>query len=174
MNPIVFIPLTQGKVAVVDFDDFELVRPFKWCASKATTHPDSTYYARRAIPKKGGSSTTVAMHIFITGKLRQDHKNGNGLDNRRSNLRDLTQGQNLRSFALKPIGRRTSRFRGVSWCKKKNKWAAYVGQSRGRYVGHFDSEDAAAHAWDAAALKLGYSEEALNFPPPRSDDFVVL
>jgi hypothetical protein len=174
MNPIVFIPLTQGKVAVVDFDDFELVRPFKWCASKATTHPDSTYYARRGVTKKAGSKTTIRMHNSITGKLHIDHKNGNGLDNRRSNLRALTQGQNLRSFSLKPVGRRTSQFRGVSWCAEKNKWAAYIGQSKGRYIGRFDSQGEAARAWDAAALKLGFSEEALNFPPPRSEDFVVL
>lgn len=172
MEPIVFIPLTQGKVAVVDFADFELVRGFGWYASSEKT--GGPIYARRTIrnPNRPGHYSCVQMHGQITGWASVDHKNGNGLDNRRTNLRAVGHSQNLRSFQRKPANK-SSKFRGVSWHKSDRKWRATLSHPW-KFIGNFDSEESAARAWDAAVSDLGFSEEALNFPPPRPDGFDVL
>lgn len=167
---IIFIPITQGHVSVVDFEDFELVRPFKWCIYRQ----GRLRYAVRYFKNANGVWKSKRLHLQITGWKRCDHRNGNGLDNRRTNLRKFTIGQNLRSFNLKRIVA-TSRFRGV--CKKPTgtPWMARI-KSRDKdvYLGRFDSEEEAAHAYDVAAKQLGFSDEALNFPPPRGAEFQVL
>lgn len=171
MDPIVFIPLTMGKVAVVDFADFELVRQFKWFAAK---RKNGLWYAARnwrESDNQGKGQTFI--HNEILGRRRVDHRNGNGLDNRRSNIRGITHAENCRAFKLPQ--KSTSKFRGVCWDPARNKWAAFLGIN-GKHigVGRFVSEEEAARAWDAAALKHGFFEEALNFPPPRPDNFTVL
>jgi hypothetical protein len=175
MDPIVFIPLTQGKVAVVDFADFELVRGFKWYTS-ATKTEGGTIYARRTIrhPTKPDKQSCIQMHTQITGWTSVDHRNGNGLDNRRVNLRQATQAQNVRAFRRKS-STTSSKFRGVSWHYIQRKWVTRVIiNGRHKTIGCFSSEEEAARAWDSAVLNLGYLEEALNFPPPRPDNFTVL
>jgi len=172
MIPIVFIPLNQGKVAVVDFDDFERVRYDGWYASSEKSC--GTTYARRTIrhPDKPDKQTCVQMHTQITGWKRADHRNGNGLDNRRTNLRQFGHSKNLRSFQRKASGK-SSKFRGVSWHNGDHKWRT-VTSHPWKFIGNFDSEEEAARAWDAAATRLGFSDEALNFPPNRDMDFAIL
>ena len=169
-DPIVFIPLSQGKVAVVDFSDFEAVRSFRW-----NSFPKKrSSYAVRYFKNSMGIWTMERMHLRITGWTRADHRNGNGLDNRRQNLRRFTIGENLRAFNLKRVVA-TSKFRGV--CKKPTgkPWMARI-MARGQdtYLGRFDSEEEAAQAYDAAAKRFGFSDEALNFPPPRDADYKTL
>jgi hypothetical protein len=84
------IPLTQGKVAIVDDEDFELLNQWKWNAYKN----NNTFYARRRIP---GTNKKITMHRQIADApagVLVDHKNGNGLDNQRSNLRKASKQQN--------------------------------------------------------------------------------
>lgn len=171
VSAIVFIPLTRGKVAVVDFEDFELVRG-RWYAS--AKRPSGPAYARRTIPHptNPGKQSCVQMHTLIMGCLFVDHRNGNGLDNRRSNLRPASPSNNLRSFQQKRLTA-SSKFRGVCWHVSEKKWVAYIGKSN-RHLGRFDSEEKAARAYDGAAKRLGFSEEALNFPPERPADFKIL
>jgi hypothetical protein len=174
MEPIVFIPLTQGKVAVVDFADFELVRNDRWYASSEKS--GGPIYARRMIrhPDKPDKQACIQMHTQITGWPSVDHKNGNGLDNRRMNLRQATQAQNMRAFRKKDPNA-SSKFRGVSWHYIQRKWVTHVIiAGRKKSIGCFISEEEAARAWDSAVRNLGYLEEALNFPPPRPDNFTVL
>ena len=170
MDPIVFIPLTQGKVAVIDFADFELVRPFKWCANQNWNK--KSYYA---VTRSGNGVPNKRMHMLITGWPRVDHRNGNGLDNRRCNLRAFSQGDNLRGF-ISLREQRSSNYRGVTWFKQSpHKWRAQITFNyEAMSLGYFDSEEHSARAYDAAAKRLGFSEEALNFPPPRPDNFTVL
>lgn len=174
VDPIVFIPLTQGKVAVIDFDDFELVGRQQWY-TQVTRKGRGPFYARRnTVNLESGARSFVLMHTVIIGSLWVDHRNGNGLDNRRINLRTATNSQNQRSVKRKSRNQR-NRFRGVAWHSASNKWLAKctVNYSQ-KHIGLFDSEEEAARAWDATAIKYGFSEEALNFPPPRPDDFEVL
>lgn len=172
-DPIVFIPLTQGKVAVVDFSDFELVRPFKWYLVRNWNR--KTCYASTSVKKRVGKWSHKKMHNVITGWARVDHRNGNGLDNRRCNLRPFNQGQNLRSF-FSPRTQSSSKYRGVTWWRPgPHKWKAQIMFNyKNRHLGYFDSEEDAARAYDSAAKRFGYSDEALNFPPTRDPDFKIL
>ena len=100
------IPLTQGKVAIVDDKDYEYLNQWKWYAHKK----GNTYYARRSINYKlnGKKKTrTIQMHNIVLSKTdvskEIDHKNHNGLDNRLSNLRICTHAQNLANQRIRTI-----------------------------------------------------------------------
>lgn len=107
---------------------------------------------------------TVYLHCEILGIKGIDHKNGNGLDCRRENLRPATDQQNNRAFRRKTSGY-TSSFRGVSWNKNHLKWTAQIQPNRkSHHLGCFKSEIEAAKAYDNKAVELGFFKEALNFP----------
>jgi len=123
------IQLTQGKVAIVDDDDYEWLSLWRWCACNY----GCTHYAKRNVKLPGGRWTTVFMHREILGlgpddKLNVDHKNHEGLDNRRVNIRAVTQQENL--FNREALG--------VSWRKDRHKFRAYitVGQKQ-IHLGHY-------------------------------------
>lgn len=118
------IPLTQGKYAIVDDEDFEELNRYKWYAHK----DKNTFYAMRHVTKeeakKEGRSTrdtTIYMHQQILGKkegYQIDHVNGNGSDNRRKNLRYVTNRQNAQNRHIN----KSSQYPGVSWHKQSQKW----------------------------------------------------
>ena len=143
------IKLTQGKFALVDDKDFEKVNQYKWHASKSY----NTFYAIR---KKDGE--TIRMHRvimgFVKGDLRQvDHINSNGLDNRRSNLRECSNQQN--QFNMKARIGCSSKYKGVSWAKGRNKWLAQIQvDDKDFHLGYFKREIDAAKAYDKKATEL--------------------
>lgn len=157
---VVFIPLTRGKVAVIDFDDFEKVRGFKWHADQ----DGHTFYAKRAAPRP--SKSKLMMHREILGcpaGLEVNHVDGDGLNNQRSNLEITTRGGNSRAFRRR-LAPAASKFRGVVGHTKSKRWRACIKfQGKREYLGWFDSEESAARAYDSRAKELGYSKEALNF-----------
>lgn len=165
MTAEVFIPLTQGKVTVIDFEEFdERVRPYKWCVCKK----DRQFYAYRGRRKSDGPGPhSIYLHRVITNcpqELEPDHKDGDGLNNRRQNLVVGTHKQNCQSFKGKQKGA-TSKFRGVCWDKNKDSWQARIKKdSHHIFLGRFDSEEAAARAYDKKVTELGLSKAALNFP----------
>lgn len=153
------IPLTQGLVALVDEEDYDIVRVHKWLA-----HRDGrTFYAERAVAREGGRQRTVRLHTFLTGWPLVDHRNGDGLDNRRANLRPATKSQNS---ANRPIGRNNSSgFKGVD--RNKGQWRAQIRVSGTKFhLGYFDSAEAAAGAYDLAAVEAFGEFATLNFPAP--------
>lgn len=155
------IPLTKGFFALVDDGDFDSLSQFKW-------HVRETGQRRYAIRRQyGGSPQWIRMHRQIVTALPDeevDHLNGDGLDNRRKNLRNCSHRENCRAFKSK-TQQTSSQFRGVTWHAKAQKWAAQV-KMNGRcfYVGLFEGERAAAVARDAKAVELFGSFAGLNFP----------
>jgi hypothetical protein len=99
-----------------------------------------------------------------------DHIDGNGLNNRRSNLRICTRAENNRNRRPTPGG--SSRFRGVYRCRVADRWIANLSvNNRTVYVGLFADEVEAALARDAAARKHHGRFAWLNFPegpPPQA------
>ena len=157
------IKLSQGYVAIVDDYDYERVATHKWFA-KVEVRADGTVrvYAMRTVRSLRGGRTTKFLHRFIldtpTG-MHTDHINGNGLDNRRSNLRVCTNAENRRNQRSQTG--RSSKFKGVNWHKMAAKWRAQVKvDGKTKHLGYFASEIDAARAYDTAALKY-FGEFAL-------------
>lgn len=152
------IPLTKGHVALVDTEDFERANQFKWFAQVTKTN----VYAARDVRRKGQPRQYIFLHQFLLGAKGIDHRDGDGLNNRRANLRIATCSQNLRASKKKFSG--TSRFRGVR-LHRPGRWTAQL-KLNGRqiYLGIFDGEIEAAHAYDAAARWFFGEFAAPNFP----------
>jgi len=158
------IPLTQGKVALVDDEDFEWLNQWKWTAY--IPRSGHTVYAYRHIHDGHAYKRSIRMHRLIMGveddpSRNVDHINHNGLDNRRSNLRFATQQQNLQNARKRRSG--VCSFKGVRKRPKRN-WQAYI-TLEGRFVtlGSFPTAEQAARAYDAAARKHFGSFACCNF-----------
>lgn len=149
------IQLTQGLVAFVDCEDFEMLSAWKWCAHRERSN---TYAVRRHNGK------IVRMHRFILqadGLLDVDHIDGNGLNNRRGNLRAATRQQNLFNQTKKTPGC-SSQYRGVCWVSDRNRWVAYImADGRRKHLGYHLTELDAALAHDRA----GFERDPRHFTP---------
>lgn len=157
------IPLTQGKFALVDDADYDWLSKWKWYAHKNR----KTYYALRKQYVSRKVRYCVAMHRAILGLKagdgkQGDHRDHNGLNNRKSNLRICTNQQN--QFNKKKLRKCTSLYKGVTRQAGRTKWVARAycdGQCR--YIGSFASEIDAAHAYDAKAIELFGEFAKTNF-----------
>jgi len=161
------IELSKGKgFALVDDEDAALVSQYKWWLHVSPSRRNPLLYARCYVP---GRKDMPMMHRLLTEWKLVDHINGDGLDNRRENLREATQAQNVanrRKFALS-----SSRFKGVHLGgRKKNRWIAKCHQVQ---IGAFDTEIEAALAYDAAAREFYGEFAALNFPAPGENGALV-
>jgi len=151
------IKLTQGKFALVDNDMFEELNQFKWCAAK----DGNTFYAVRNI-YNNRKRKTIRMHRQILGlidsKIQCDHKNHEGLDNQKSNLRSCTIAENQRN--QRPRIGCSSKYKGVYFNKLCKKWMAYIKvENKSTTIGLFTNEIEAAKAYDKAA-KVHHKEFA--------------
>lgn len=150
------IQLTQGKVALVDDEDYEMLMQWKWCA-----HVEKhRIYAVRRIGEK-----MLKMHRVIMGvtdpNIKVDHKEGYGLDNQRSNLRVATNAQNIAN--QRPRLNVTSKYKGVHWDKFTGKWRVQVQNKDGvKRIGRFENEIEAALAYNKAAIELQGEFARLN------------
>lgn len=149
---VVGVPLTQGKVALIDAADLTLVRDHKWMAHQHRR----TFYAR-------AKSGRLKMHKLLMPEVALvDHKNGDGLDNRRENLRSCTFQENAWN-ARRDIG--VSGFRGVSWHRRRGKWVARITVDGKRVtLGCSASEIDAAKIYDQECKRLRGEFAVLNFP----------
>jgi hypothetical protein len=156
------IPLTQGKVALVDNRDFEWLSQWKWYPDKLNTKRcEVQWRVKRPVWKKGCTymHREIAKRMGIPEKYQIDHRDCNGLNNQRSNLRPSSKGQNAAN-SRKRSGC-TSRFKGVYLHRRPGKWMARVCDI---YLGYFDEEEEAGLAYDIAATKLFGDFARLNFP----------
>ena len=156
------IKLNGGFVALVDDDDEERVNEYNWNVQRA----GRTHYARTVIGRY-----IVSLHRYVVRakpRLIIDHINGDGLDNRKCNLRSVTVSQNQMN-ARKPIRRKgtTSIYRGVSFKPEKayrRPWRVRV-YVKGRRidVGCYADEEGAARAYDESAKQYFGEYARLNF-----------
>ncbi|MET8834935.1 HNH endonuclease [Micromonospora sp. NPDC004540] len=148
--------------AWVDEADYEDVSRFHWYATVGGP------YVARNVRREDGTRTIEYLHRrLIPGAERVDHRDGDGLNNTRANLRATTHAENMRN-RRGPAAHGTSGFLGVSWQKDRGKWQAYLRDDAGkRHVGQFASPVAAAIARDCACLAVDPEHFTLNFPELR-------
>ena len=147
------ILLTQGKVALVDDENYGCLSRYKWFASKPGG--SRTFYALRKA-SEDGMWKTVFMHRIILGiddGIGIDHIDGNGLNNTRVNLRVAGVDQNQWN-RQKTVSSASSQYKGVSWHKTTGKWQANIRENtRCTHLGLFEKEIEAALAYNNAAVK---------------------
>jgi len=156
------IPLTQGHVATVDKEDYIELMKYSWYAF----WNGAQWYARTNIKNSEGKHRGILMHRFLLSAEKGDfvdHRNLDGRDNRRKNIRLCTQQQN--TFNKKPRKNSSSRYKGVYWCKDKKRWKASASLSGKVYgLGSFKCEVAAARVYDRFAIEHHGDFVRLNFP----------
>lgn len=155
------IPLTKGKFALVDDEDYAYLSKVKW---RVHTN-NELLYAITGSHHNGNKE--VLMHVLIMKPpkgMGVDHWNHDGLDNRRCNLRVTTQSINMYN-RRKTVGK-FSTYKGVTWSPSHNKWLARIWiEKRMVRLGYFDNEVDAAKAFDAGLAKYRPGCSMPNFPP---------
>lgn len=146
-----YVPLTKGYEAVIDTVDIPLVEGWNWAA--LVSYGRSTYAfhtSNRPVRK------SIYLHRVIMGEpdgMEVDHINGNGLDNRRSNLRLATSSQNKHNTG--PRKNSTSGFKGVTWDKANSKWQAQITlHGKVKKLGRFPTPEEAYEAYCKASGEL--------------------
>lgn len=160
------IQLTRGQVAVIDESDAELVGQYRrWQA----LHTPRGWYAVSRERLSDRRRVTLYMHRLIMGQsygdgVLVDHRDGNGLNNRRANLRRANNAQNCRN--RKPHSQ--ARYKGIYQAQDdKNKWCAHISVNGCKvHLGRFNYPEEAARAYDHRAMKEFGEFAYLNFPPP--------
>ena len=148
---IAYVTLTKGYEAIIDADDVFLVDKWNWYASIQ----GNTVYASRSF-MHNGSRVYLSMHRAIMKtkeNLHVDHKDGNGLNNRKSNLRLASRSQNMRNMKIRKDN--ASGSKGVSCHKQREKWAAYINvNGKRKNLGLHETVEKASAAYKAASLKF--------------------
>ena len=144
------IPLTQNQYAIIDAKDYQWINQWKWSATW-NSHTNSYYAKRNSSRRSPGKRHTIAMHREILGlkhgnKLQVDHIDHNTLDNRRKNLRTVTNRGNQNNRRNK-----RSSFPGVSWNKQMSSWRSHIHiEGVQLHLGYFHSEFNAGLAYQVA------------------------
>lgn len=141
-----FAAVTQGYVTLVSPEDAYLLSEHRWCANVRA----NTVYVQRS-SKEVGAAATCMLHKAVTKAPITDHKDGNGLDNRRTSLRSASYSQNAANRIRMTIASATG-FRGVYRTRQKGVFeAAIVKNGRRTSLGRYPSAEDAARAYDKAA-----------------------
>lgn len=154
------LPLQNGKFALVDDEDYERCSKYTWTVqahggsgrTKSQNRVFTTIHSRKG-------SKSLKLTKFILGEGFKDgrlliFKNGNDLDFRKTNL-VFAESQSRKNQLKRGVPNTSSKYKGVSWASKNNKWCARIGLD-GVYknLGYFEDEDDAARAYNAKALEF--------------------
>ena len=146
-----YVPLTQGKEAIIDKEDIDKVSQYTWFAVK-----NGCRYATTAARNAENRVVNIAMHRLIMDNpvgFEIDHVDGDGLNNTKLNLRLATRQQN--AFNLKKPKNNTSGFKGVSWCQASNRWKATISVNRVRHhLGFYNTKEQAYQAYCQASERF--------------------
>lgn len=153
------IPLTNGGVALIDDEDYEHVTQHRW--GKYRLGHLKTWYVKQT--SRGDDGKQPYLHRFILGVSlfgpRVDHRNGDGLDNQRGNLRKVTQSQNLQNRQGLNADNKTG-VRGVCWDTNRRRYLATIGvMGKTINLGRFDTlEEAERVVVEARYLMMTHSD----------------
>lgn len=154
------IQLTQGAVALVDDDDFDMLSQFSW--SLAKRRRASTDYAQARVLGK-----CTLMHRLLVNPgsgILVDHKDGNGLNNQRDNLRETNKSGNEGNTNKRATN--TSGYKGVFWDKTRGKWLAQIHTAAGNiHLGRHATREEAALAYNKGAMAHFGEFARLNVVP---------
>lgn len=153
------VPLTQGKFAIIDIADVPLIENHTWCVVKRGR---SLHAMRGVRPSQGRSYESIYLHRAILDikdtVIQVDHIDGNGLNNRRANLRPCSIEENVRNKRSRLNS--SSEYVGVYWNKIMGIWGAQIAcKNKTTHLGFFKDAKIAAIAYDIEALK-NYGEFA--------------
>src|SRR5215211_5379701 len=152
-NPGMMICTRAGHPYLIDAEDWPRISGFKWSVS--SDGGKRMYVSTRIEGKK------IYLHRFLLEAphgMRVDHRNGDPLDNRKTNLRLATHQQNMFNSRKRAIYKGkppTSAFKGVTWDRSRGRHMAQIMKNGiNHYLGHFTEERIAAIAYDRAALEM--------------------
>lgn len=151
------VKLTQGYVTQIDVADADIMT-LRWHTYRDPV--SGNLYATTSL-RKNGRAATLSMHRLIMSRAlgrelltseKVDHRDGNGLNNRRSNLRIATHQGNMQNRKL--ARNNTTGYKGVSWSKQYKQFQSFIRvENKQRPLGLFTDPIEAARAYDAAAIK---------------------
>jgi hypothetical protein len=156
----------RAMIAKFDLADAKTIKQYTWhlqTDGSSGTYAETIIYAGH---KKSGRTHIYMHQLVLQGLGRIDHLNGNGMDNRRANLRFATQSQIL---AKRKPGGGVSKFKGVCWDDSGRSSGMWMARFRGKNLGRFAVEEDAARAFDDAAFEYWGHQAYFNFPDEVAD-----
>jgi hypothetical protein len=157
-------PKYPDTFTMVDDADYDWLNQWKWWLTSIGR--SRTFYAVRKAMVSGKRKTLYMHRVILNVNQLVDHKDMNGLNNTRQNLRLATQSQNMANNP-KPSWGKTSKYKGVSKHKYSKKFRTRI-RINGKQItlGLFEQEEDAAWVYDRAARAFYGQFAACNFPPP--------
>lgn len=153
------IKLFSGEMVKIDEEDYEIIKNYKWRLNKTKKYKYAVAY------KLKSKNKTVVMHRLImkaTKRQMIDHINGDGLDNRKLNLRFCNKSLNAANSCLHRDNK--SGYKGVHWSNRDKKWYSQITLNyKQRLIGLYDNKDDAACAYDKVAQELFGKFARINF-----------